>query len=147
MTNFICLVWFSVRVLCHKELRFTPGGTQKILLPLGSCCASSREESFHRQFSAGSAAVTGRIRSLRFASLEWGASSGQPGSEGMCLLFETSGSRSQTCCISGGHWVNEATAENNDLLHRPAKRKMWIIHFYSLLSNCEDVVVASQLYF
>lgn len=70
MTNFICLVWFSVRVPCHKELRFTPRGTKKILVPLGSCCASSREESFHRQFSAGSAAVTGRIRDLHPLSEE-----------------------------------------------------------------------------
>lgn len=82
-------------------------------------------------------------RSLRFASLEWGASSGQPGSEGMCLLLETSGSLSQNCCISEGHGVTG----NNDLLHRPAKRKMLIIHFCSLLSVCEDFVVASQLYY
>ena len=59
---YVCLVWFSVCILCHEGLRFTPRRRQKFLLPLGSYCASSREESFHRQSSAGSAMVTGRIR-------------------------------------------------------------------------------------
>lgn len=62
VTNLICLVWFSVCILCHKGLRFTLRGSQKFLLPSGSYCASSREESFHRQSSAGSTMVTGGIR-------------------------------------------------------------------------------------
>lgn len=59
--KFCRLLCFSICILCYSGLRFIPGGRQKFLLPLGSCCASSREEIFNRQLSAGSAMVTGRI--------------------------------------------------------------------------------------
>lgn len=146
MTNFICLVWFSVWFSAIKSSGLPPEELRKSFFPWEAAVPAPGRKAFTGNLVQEVQRSREGSGSLRFASLEQRASSGQPGSEGMCLLFETSGSLSQICCISEGHRVTEATAENNDLLYKPAKRKMWIIHSYSLLSDCEDFVVASQLY-
>lgn len=51
----------------------------------------------------------------------------------MCPLLKARGSLSQICCISG-HWMTEAKAENNDLLHRPMPRKILSSSFLLLFS-------------
>lgn len=155
VTSSVHLVCFSICVLCYSGLRFTPGGSQKFLLPLGSCCASSsREEIFNRQLSAGSAMVAGRIPEpvicIPFREEPAVDNQSQRGSVSLRQVGIWDKSAASQWSLNKWSQKLKITTHFTDLYQEKNLEFLFSLffNFYSLFSGCDDFVDAvSQIYF